>query len=304
MDTEETRSEINQKLNVTDMTATSSGLDTERLLERSTSETGRQLSTRHKYTFRITTDESQTKCITGSMACLADDRIVISDFKLSQLKVFDENYNFCFSAPCFRAARIAHYSANEIILTNTDLDKVMFYAIENNRIEELPQTIPLNHKAFALQYGNKHIGVLMEENTFAISIFNETGTKIGSIRNHLSDEIPEYFAMDQNEKKVYTCNQDRYEIICSSYSDELLFRVPLNKYVPYGIIILEKVIVVAVNPSHVIAINKMGHEIYDLIENHHATPQLLALQPKRKCILVGNRHMGYCEFVRCFQITE
>lgn len=310
METEIPKDKIGQELDVSDETGSSgdikSGVETERLLERTTDETRKQLSTTHRYTFRITGDESR-KCITGSMVCLPDDRIVISDFQWYQLKVFDEDYNFCFSTTCFPGARIAHYSANEIILTNTDLHKVMFYAIEKNRITELPKTIPLNHKAYALQYGNNHFGVLMNNNSFFISIFNEMGTEIGSLRKHLSvEELPEYFVMDQSEQKVYTCNQDRCEIVCSSYSDEVLFRVPLMyKYVPYGIILVEKVIVVAVNPSHVIAIVKtdQDHEIYDLIEKPGVVPQLLALQPKRKCILIAVRYMGNCELIRSHQIT-
>lgn len=285
------------------------GQEEEHFLDTSESDTRKNLSAKHCYTF-LTTAVEQKKCCTGNIVCLDDDRIVISDFQWSQLNVFDKDYDFCFSKRCHPRAEITHYSGNEIALTSRDLRKVLFYAVEKKRIVQLPKILDVKYKTYGVKYGNKHFGLLMVSDMLCYHILNDVGVEVGKIRTELGNNPltpSKYYAMDPTEKKFYVSDQINSNILIMSYTGETLYKQKVFVSTPCGIILLEKVIVVIIGNEYMWRLTPV-HNYYTVQsfinkEDNVGQPVHMALQHRRKCIIVGSDKKNYSDVVKSFQVT-
>lgn len=284
------------------------GQKEEHFLETRDPEIRKQLSAKHRYTFRTTVGE-QKKCCTGNIVCLDDDRIVISDFQWSQLKVFDKDYDFCFTERCHQKAEITHYSGNEIALTSRDLRKVLFYAVEKNRIVQLPKIMDVKHKTYGIKYGNKHFGLLMVSNMLCYHILDDEGVEVSKIETKLGHPPltpSKYYAMDPTEKKFYISDQINTNILIMSYSGELLYKQKVYYSTPGGIMLLEKVIIVIIDNDRMWRLTPVQNHytVEDIIskDGNAGMPVYMALQHGRKCVVVGSDKKDYCDVIKSFQV--
>lgn len=295
----------NEPIDVSDLT--------EHLLGSEGSESRKnKLTTKHIYTF-ITTNNEDEKCLNGDIVTLDDDRIVVSDFKWSQLKIFDKDYNFCFSVPCYPRSEIIHYSANEILLTAKDQTKVWFYAVEDSRICQLPRVLDMKQKIYGLGFGNDHFGFLLHGQIAYVSIMDQNVEEVGKITTVNGTGTPvwpsRHFVMHPTEKKVYFADHVYMKIVCTTYSGEELFNVSIvmGHATPSGISLFGTSIIVGLNNGFIMALNEESEGKYTIqsllpIEKTNTIPRHLAIQHNRGCILVGSTTKDYRDVIKSFQI--
>lgn len=231
-----------------------------------------------------------------------------------QLKVFDKDYKLCFSEPCYPRSEIIHYSANEIALTAKNLKQVLFYAVEDNRISQLPRVLDIKQEIYGLGYGNDHFGFLLHGQWAYVSIMNQNAEQVGKITKVNEQDIPVYpckhFIMHPTEKTVYLADDVYVKIACTTYSGVILFSVSvaMEPATPSGISLFNTTIFVGLNNGYLLAVTQDSEEKYSVhqllsLDKTNTIPRHLPVQ-HNGCILVGSTTKDYRDVIRCFQIKQ